>query len=340
MANALICPQCNAPLKPSKFERTLTCSYCGTTIKMEVSTSMSAETFHQAYRSWNDPQSYSFSTWFSIVNAHWAVGDALGNGAICDVFNGKRARFPTELVILKVLRDPRDISQLDNEWEALQALQESSALGAETFARLLPIPVMHGKISAGTFEGRHVNIFRWAAGFQHTFNAVRQVYPQGIPPRASIWVWRRILEVLAFIHNSGMVHGAVLPAHLLVQDNEHGVRLIGYGSAGTTGKKLRFLAEGYESFYPNGIQAGSTLTPQLDLVMSARCLATLLGGIPTDASLPEHVPAPLARLIQRVALSNPADPTMKTAWALHEELGSLARAVFGAPQFNPIVMPT
>lgn len=339
MAHALICPQCNAPLKPpSRFARTLTCSYCGATIKLDASTTVSAETFHKAFRAWNAPQNYSVASWLSLGDHHWAVAEALGAGSSCDVYHGMRARFPTELVILKVLRDPADAPRLDNEWEMLQALQKSDAPGAETFARLLPEPVMHGTVTANAFTGRRVNIIRWASGFHHTFDAVQRAYPNGIPPRASIWAWRRILEVLSFIHASGFVHGAVLPPHLLVQENEHGVRLIDYCTAGYVGQRLQYVTAGYDVFYPKGLRVGSLLTQQVDLVMSARCIASILGGNPVDGSLPAAVPAPLAALLRRVAMSDPFSNTEK-AWALREELGRLADAVFGAPQFNPIVMP-
>ena len=340
MAHALICPQCNAPLKPpSRFARTVTCSYCGTTVKLDASTTVSIETFHKAYRSWNSPQSYAVPAWLSLGDHHWAVDELLASGSVCDVYRGMRARFPTELVILKVLRDQTKQARLDNEWNILQALQKSASPGAETFARLLPEPVMHGHVTANTFEGRRVTVIRWASGFHHTFEAVQRAYPKGIPPRASIWVWRRILEALSFIHVSGIVHGAVLPQHLLVQDNEHGVRLVDYGAAGYTSQKLQFLTEGCDAFYPAGVQIGSTLTQQLDLVMSARCIMTILGGRPADAFLPASVPVPLAALVRRVATSDPSSNSER-AWSLREELGRLADTVFGAPQFNPIVMPS
>jgi hypothetical protein len=136
-----------------------------------------------------------------------------------------------------------------------------------------------------------------------------------------------------------MVHGAVLPPHLLVQENEHGVRLVGYGCAGYAGKKIQFMADGYSSFYPAGIQIGSMLTPQLDVLMSARCIVAILGGDPADASLPAEVPAPLARLIRRVALGKLTSSVVENAWQIREELGVLADSVFGAPQFTPIIMP-
>jgi len=329
-----MCPQCNAPLAPHQFASSIVCSYCGATVRLDES-SVSAAIFREAFRVWNSPESYQISSWVSIGNTHWALEKCIAHGDIADVYYARRARWPTELAILKLLRDRQDAGLFDNEWDALQALQRSNAPGADTFTALIPQQIMHGDSGA-----RRVSIFRWASGFYHTLDEVAQAYPQGVPPRASIWVWRRILEVLSFIHTSGMAHGAVLPSHLLVQENEHGARLVGYGSAGRLGEKLRAVSRGYEAFYPQPAQPGSKLTAQLDLVMSARCIVAILGGNPATASLPATVPAKLADIVQRIALSDPAGAAGQNAWAIRGELGAIADEVFGPPQFIPIVMPS
>ena len=304
--------------------------------------SVSAAIFHEAFRVWNSPKSYQISSWISIGNRHWALEKLIAQGELADVYTARLARWPTELVIVKILRDRQDAELFDNEWNALQALQKSDAPGADTFTRLIPQPVVHGDITAGSFAGRRVSIFRWASGFYHTFDEVIRAYPGGIAPRASIWVWRRILEVLSFIHASGMAHGAVIPANLLVQENDHGVRLVGYSLAGQLNEKLGAVSPASAAFYPKPAQSWSTLTPQLDLVLSARCIAALLGGDPETASLPGTVPARLAEIVRRIALSAPGGAGCmagQNAWAIREELGQIAQEVFGPPRFIPIKMP-
>jgi hypothetical protein len=338
MEHALVCPQCNAPLAPHRFARSTVCPYCGVVVQFDEST-VSAATFHEAFRVWNSPASYQIASWVSIGNRHWAVDKLISQGDIADVYSGRLARWPTELVILKILRDHQEAELFENEWNALRGLHESAAPGAETFISLLPQPVLHGKITDGMFTGKWVSIFRWASGFYHTFEDVSRIYPQGIPPRASIWVWRRILEVLSFIHASGMVHGAILPAHLLVQENEHGVRLVGYSYAGRPGEKLHPTPSQYDAFYPQFSKSKPVLNPQLDIVMSARCVVSILGGDPETGSLPATIPPRLADIVHQIALSKPDGAANQNAWAIREELGQIATAVFGPPQFIPIVMP-
>jgi len=339
MVQALMCPQCNAPLSPPRFARSIVCSYCGATVKLDE-WSVSASQFHEAFRSWNSPATYQIQSAISLGDRHWAPEKLIAHGDIADVYTARLARWPTELAILKLLRDRQDTGLFDNEWASLQALHNSDARGADTFTLLLPQPILHGDVAGGAFAGRRVSIFRWASGFYHTFDDVMRAYPQGIPPRASIWVWRRILEMLSFIHTAGMAHGAIVPAHLLVQENEHGVRLVGYSCSGPLGQKRGAAPPGCESYSPQPARSWSTLTAELDLVMSARCVAALLGGNPETAALPGPVPAPLAAIIQRAALAESPAALATNAWTLREELGKVATQVFGAPQFNPIVMPT
>ncbi len=137
-----------------------------------------------------------------------------------------------------------------------------------------------------------------------------------------------------------MAHGAVVPSNLLVQENEHGVRLVGYSRAGRLGEKLRTPSDKYQAFYPQPAQAWATLTAQLDLVMSARCIVAILGGNPATGSLPATVPSPLANIIQRIARAKPVDAAKEDIWAIREELGTIATQVFGPPQFIPIAMPS
>ncbi|HWQ46097.1 MAG TPA: serine/threonine-protein kinase [Longilinea sp.] len=338
MERAIMCPQCNAPLTPHPFANSAVCSYCGATVQLDVS-SISAERFHDSYRVWNSPTSYPFPAWLSMGDSHWAVHQMIGQGDSSDVYTAQRARWPTELVVVKTLRDEKDAALLENEWRTIQILLGSQARGADTFSALMPQSVIHGKISDGQFNGKHASIFRWQSGFRHTLADVIKVYPQGIPPRAVIWVWRRILESLSFIHSSGMVHGAILPEHLLVQGNEHGIRLVGFGYAGKKGDRLPGIVRENQGFYPGSGKFKQVLSPQLDLCMSARCLSVVLGGDPSAQVLPAAVPAPIASVIMRVARLDPDGKPGEDAWSIREELGQLAKDVFGPSQFIPIVMP-
>src|SRR5688572_22362978 len=220
---ALKCPQCTGPLNPSRFARSVVCPFCGTTVERSEDV-VAAGDYRAAWAQWNSPGEHGHATWFSLGESHWAPGPLLARGEISDVYAARRARWPTERAVVKVLRDDRERERFDHEWEVLRGLRRSASPQAAALLGRLPEPIAHGESTAGTFAGRRVSIRRWAGGFTHTLEAFQRALPGGIDPRASVWVWRRILEVLAFLHREGLAHGAVLPCHLLVEDGEHGVR--------------------------------------------------------------------------------------------------------------------
>jgi serine/threonine protein kinase len=339
MVSALLCPQCNSPLTPARFANYVVCAYCGTTVQLDDQ-AIAVEKYRQSLAAWNSPQGYLSSNGFDLDGRHWTVEDSLnGDGDYADVYTGRLARWPTELVYFKILRDEKDLPEFENEWSFLQNFTTSESSGVEFVSRLIPQPVAFGRVTSGSFSGNYASIFRWSNGFYYNFAEVTAVHQQGITPRASIWVWRRILEILSFMHKAGMAHSLIVPENLLIQQNEHGVRLVGFSRAGLSGEVLPPPPQKYSAYYPAEAYSHSRSSVELDLCMSARCVISLLGGNPASLSLPDAVPDALTALLQRVAGFHEGNPHTLGAWSIHEELDSLAEHVFGSPQFIPIVMP-
>jgi len=134
----------------------------------------------------------------------------------------------------------------------------------------------------------------------HTFADVAAAHPHGIPAAASVWLWKRVLEQLGWVHRAGFAHGALSAPHLLVHARDHGVALLGWSHAVPPTPSARAA----------------------DLAASAHCVLTLL----RDGATPE----PLARLLR-----TPADD----AWQVRDQLDATARQVFGPPKYIPLPMP-
>ena len=327
------CPGCGAPLSPSRFARSATCVYCHAVVQIDEA-SVSAARFREAYRRWTTPDPASTQSWFTLGHDHWAELALVAHGEIADVFLVQRARSPRQRALLKVLRSADDAPMLDAEAAALAVLQASTAPGAAAFAPRVPLLLARGVLGKGPQAGARATLFHLASGFEHTCEAVRAAYPRGVDGRVAVWMWRRVLEVLSFAHRSGIVHGAVLPQHLLIERGEHGVRLVGYGCAVKAGGALAAVVARHERLYPARLLATQRLAPEHDVQMSARSIGFVLGA-DDDGHVPPAVPAPLRALVEAVGRGEGAGD----AWSVRERIGAVAASLYGPPSFNPLVMP-
>jgi serine/threonine protein kinase len=230
----------------------------------------------------------------SIGDARYWFGEKIASGARSDVYLAQRARFPTERVVVKVLREASEQAVFDHEWAVLEAIAKASSLD---LGDRVPIPLGRGVVCGGPLEGRRANVLRWAPGFVRTVEEARVASAGGVEPVVLAWVWRRTLEILAAVHRHGVVHGDLSPAHLVFRENEHGIRVVGWGAA----------------------KPADDASRALDVAMSARAVAARPIAAPFEALLRAH-----------------ADSGTADAWALREKVGTAAREAFGPPGFHPL----
>ncbi len=231
----------------------------------------------------------------------YVVQGRLAQGAHCDVFLARRDARLSEMVVLKVLRDEKDAPGLKNEWNTIKRLSRSASRGADYFCGLLPQPIAHGALHP---QGHLASIFQWRPGFFDNLTHVRKAYPQGLEASVTVWIWKRMLEFLGWLHLNRTTHGAVLPEHVLIHPRDHGAVLAGWSSASTR------------------------RAPREDIAMSAQCIDHLLGGWTASA------PRPLRSLVRSTLKNAPDD-----AWALAEELSLTAKKVFGPSKYVRFKMP-
>jgi hypothetical protein len=325
------CPECGAPLPPPPPTGAVRCRYCALLLAPGPGgwRPVAPPAIDEPLR---DPELPRL--WLGGVR--YAVLGRLARGEGCDAFLARRDTRLTELVVLKVLRAEADTDLFEREHTVLDALERSAVQGTPHYARLLPQRVAIGAARLGLRgdEGeRRVAAHRFRSGFVHTFDDVRRAHPGGIAPEATVWLWKRTLDLLGWIHRSGYVHGAVLPAHLLVHARDHGVVLVGFSRAVPPGTPLPAFSDTHESHYPEATWQGGPVSPGTDITMSARAMLLLLGGDVRRA--PSAVPAPLATLLE----SHAANPTLDDAWAVRDAVDTAARASFGAAKFIHFPMP-
>ncbi|OUM04024.1 serine/threonine protein kinase [Variovorax sp. JS1663] len=308
---ALSCPQCSAPLPRAARWRTVECAYCGATVVRGEET-VRREDFRAALRRAQQAHEGGRRL-LQWRGAHYRVLAPLGRGEHAEVLLAERLGALPERVTLKLALDDRGAKALAREAAALGALQSLDVAGAAYFTRRLPQPIGTGLAEGWSEQAREALALRHPTGFWGSLEAVRRNHAQGIDPRHAVWIWRRMLEVLAFVHDAGWCHGALAPEHALVHPRDHGVLLIGWSQA-----------------RPHADRAMAAR----DLQQSAWTLRALLHGTADGAApgLGPRTPGPLATLLHECSENTGACDRLG-ARGIEAALSDAARAAFGAPQF-------
>jgi hypothetical protein len=259
----------------------------------------------------------------------------LASGEVADVHLAVAAdesgTTPGRLYLLKVARGPEGNAHLAVEREALVAL--SSVAGDTTYRHYLPA-LVDALASAGR-RPRRINVFRWDPGFR-TLEQAHEQHP-ALDGRHLAWVFKRLLTVLGFCHRRNVVHGAVLPGHVLIHAPSHGLRLVGWGQSVRAGQRIGAVPARYRDWYPAEVRCQRAAGPATDLFLAARCLVYLAGGDPRANRLPDTVPPPIRRFVETFLLDS-ASMRPDDAWDLMDDFDEVLRAVYGPPKFDELTL--
>jgi serine/threonine protein kinase len=238
----------------------------------------------------------------------------LGSGEISQVYAARRVGLLPFLATIKLSSASAAAARYAREAQILRELQglQSGGMG-DYFSQLLPEVIAEGA-AEGTNQARHALVLRHANGCWGSLAALNEKFSQGIDPRHAVWIWRRILGVLTFVHSQNRSHGDIRPAHVLVQPRDHGARVIGW-------------ADAQKGASPKQIAA--------DLLRSARVILVLLSGTAGGGAMPASVPKELAQFVSRAAQDEDFCQA-QGADGLDSVLQAQARAAFGPPTFVPL----
>ena len=260
----------------------------------------------------------------------------LAEGDICDVHLATGS--DGGAYVLKIARSPDDADLLDNEAATLSALWGSAEPGVEEFVKYLPRLVGTVDVRSGR-EALRANVLAPIEEYVPLDEIVR-AYPNGVDPRHMVWMANRILAILAWTHRNGIVHGAVVPTHLLYHPVSHGGILLDWCYATRTKdrSRLQSLAPDYRAYYPPEILDGRPPMPADDTGMLARCMIRVLGGDPETGDIPSSVPEPIAHVLRRMvphigAVEFPNSGELREVWS------RAAEQAYGKRQYTAFAMP-
>ena len=225
---AINCPQCSAPLPRLAIWRTVKCGSCGALITKTESV-VTRDSFRQALmRARGAANGLSQSV--QCGGQHYRLLQRLGGGESSQVYAARRIGALPLLATLKLSAAPEAAKRLAREAQVLRELQSLQGVGAAYFTQRLPLVLAQDVVDAGD-SARHALVLRHPNGYWGSLAALNSRHARGLDARHAVWMWRRMLEVLDFVHRHDWCHGDVRPEHALVHPQDHGILLIGWASA-------------------------------------------------------------------------------------------------------------
>jgi len=255
----------------------------------------------------------------AVAVGDYRIGAVRYAGDLADLYDVGADR------LLKLPRNPANNDLIQREALALRTIADR---GDPRYLPYLPRLVdsfTHHDSTTGAH--RRINVLATPPGL-HSLAEVHQRHPDGLDARDVAWMWRRLLVALGVAHRAGVVHGAVLPGHVLIEPAEHGVVLVDWCYSATGGTTVPALVPTYADWYPPEVPAKRTPGPGTDIAMASRCMTYLMGDrapralrdFATGCTLP--------------ALSARPDG----AWRLLGEFDEVLDRLYGPRKFRPFTL--
>jgi hypothetical protein len=271
----------------------------------------------------------------------YIVTDLFAEGDLADLYRCSYTEDGKEHhALFKIAQSAADNDLLENEQKILGSMYALKQAEVK-FYRYLPKP-LDSFILRGSGVNRRVNVIQLADGYVSLAD-VMKAYPAGLDYRDAVWMLKRSLAGLGYVHiHKKVVHGAVLPTHVLVHPTGHGAKIVDwcYAVQNWEEKKdhVKAISKGYKAYYPSEILAKKPPTPQSDLYILAKCFVALLGGDVGTNRMPDSVPKQLRLFLASCLIENQSRRP-DDAWKLHEELDELLERLVGKAKYRPLEMP-
>lgn len=258
----------------------------------------------------------------------------LGSGDLATTYLAEsKVRGGTKQTFVKVVKNHRDNDLMKTEAKALGILH-----GPDVQQQWFPYvsELVDSFVYAEARKPRRrTNVLIGMPGF-YTLEELKEAFPDGIPTVHAVWMWRRLLMALGFAHDNGIVHGAVLPGHVMILPEHHGVTLVDWCYASIANDSefppLVAIVDRYKEWYPEEVLAKQPPSPATDLFLAAKCMVFLMGGNPLTGVMPDVVPRPL-RAFFRGCLQKGQFGRPQNAWLLLQEFDELLETM--GPPFYP-----
>lgn len=277
--------------------------------------------------------------------------ELLARGDFCDIHVCMVDNQSQRRAIFKIVRDKADNDLLAAEARTLRELFASKSKYHAYLPKIL---------AAGEIDGLLVNVITY---FPKNVSLTRviEAHPDGLDFRDMVWMYKRLLTVLGYVHQQGFVHGAVVPPHVLIGPEDHGAKLIDWSyslkveavvdeadvpvpvrrtawdrmvedDVFDSAVHIKAISAPHRRFYPPEVLKKQQPSAATDIYMATKCAEALMNG--SFSALPE----PLRYLMQSQLLDDPKDRA-QDAWDLMDLFNEVLEKAVGKRKFREFTMP-
>ena len=249
---------------------------------------------------------------FDVGTARYYVGSKLAAGSQSTLYQGFLDRDGLNIgeVVLKIARDATDNHFIEREARNLHLLH------AVEVPQWKHLPCLLGTFRAGTRVGL---VLRKISGFTFTQVHKHPTHAKGVDQRHIVWMLDRLLSCLGYVHNRGIVHGALNPDHVMIVPSTHNAILCGWNTAvhepAISGETVELADPEFSA--PEALDEGD-VGPWSDIYSVGKLMIWLMGGNADQEQIPDGVEPQirnfLLKLVKRDHHKRPAD-----AWELYAE---------------------
>lgn len=239
-------------------------------------------------------------------------------GDISDIYKDKN-------FIIKISRSPATNILLKNEEENLNKIIKHS----EGLEILRHIPHFYESFDIlNNGQNLRVNVFEFKEKF-YSLQEIIDAYPKGIDSRDMAWMFNRMMGSLLAAHQTGIIHGAITPKHILLDIETHNGILIDWCYSVKKGSLIKNIVPEYRSLYPKEVFDKRPADEGYDLYMLANCMMKVV-----DQNL---LPRAIKGLLNACLLGYTY--RYKDVWVLYQDFSNTLLALYGPKKFRTFVMP-
>jgi hypothetical protein len=173
--------------------------------------------------------------------------------------------------LLKLPRAVRDSDLISAEARSLKAIWESKNTANVFFPRF---EETFKHRDQATKIDRQALVVRRIPDFI-SLAEVAKSFPAGLEIRDLAWIWRRCLVALTLLSELEIVHGSVIPEHILIKPDTHSVMLTGMTTSVRSEEIIKVLG-GDKKFYPPEVLNKECASTATDIYMLCATMNALM----------------------------------------------------------------